>query len=159
AVFADPAVDPGLQGGDALRQWRYMNDYQKIPDHLCGSTGCADDGTRMNVIKNRQWVTFDPQNPPPNEVPSELSSHEYNHLTPFCSTFDYGSNLRQIFANYYTNWSQYFFFNNSLRDRLTPLSWDPNRAIVPAENAMVYVDTVGQYLYYMNALDPTFRTT
>src|SRR5438552_11119581 len=128
-----------------------MNDYQKIPDRICGGTGCADYETKKNVLKNRKWVTFDPQNPPDKEVPFHFCSDEYNHMTPFCSTFDYGSNLREIFVNYYTLWSEYFFFNNFLRDRLTPLAWDPSRAIAPAQMAMIYVDTTAQYLYYMNA--------
>lgn len=159
AVFADDAVDPNLEGGEKLRAWRYQNDYKKIPDHLCGGRGCGDFDRATGAIKNRKWVSFDAQNPPANEVPFLFCSDEYNRMTPFCSTFDYGSNLREIFANYYTNWSSYYFFNNFNRDRLAPLNWSPNRATAPAQAAMYFVDTVGQYLYYLQALNSNFRRT
>ena len=31
-----PTVDANLAGGESLRNWRYYNDYRKIPDYLCG---------------------------------------------------------------------------------------------------------------------------
>lgn len=159
AVFASGAVDPGLEAGNQLREWRYMNDYTKIPDHLCGTSGCGSEDDARDAIRSRSWVTFDPQNPPANEVPFLFCDNTYDRMTPFCSTFDYGSNLREVFANYYTNWSNYFFFNNFLRDRLSPLAWSPDRAIYPLMNALLFVDTVGQYLYYMQASMPGFAQT
>ncbi|MCK6545664.1 zinc-dependent metalloprotease [Myxococcota bacterium] len=159
AVFDSGNVDPNLQGGETLRAWRYMNDYTKIPDHLCGDGGCADDDARRDAIRARRWVNFDPQNPPANEVPFLFCDNTYNHMTPFCATFDYGSNLKEIFANYKTAWSSYFFFNNFVRDRLSPLGWSPAYAIYPLQNALLFVDTVGQYLYYMAATQPGFLQT
>ncbi|MEL6185280.1 MAG: zinc-dependent metalloprotease, partial [Myxococcota bacterium] len=150
-VFDGPNVDPNLAGGEALREWRYLNDYRDIPDHLCGPAGCTDAAQRMAVLSERRWVTFDPQNPPANEVPYLFCDNYYNQMTPFCATFDYGSNLREIFANYYTMWSGYFFFNNFARDRLSPLSWDAGSATVPAWRAMSFLDTTAQYFYFLNA--------
>lgn len=158
-TFASAAVDPELAGGDDLRQWRYMNDYSKIPDHLCGTSGCADDDARRQVLRDRTWVDFDPQSPPQNEVPYLFCDNTYDGYTPFCSTFDYGSNLREIFANYHNRWSNYFFFTNFLRDRLSPFAWSPNSAIYPAMDALGFVNVVGQYLYFMQAHDANFSRT
>jgi hypothetical protein len=142
-----------------MRAWRYYNDYRKIPDHLCGAGGCASDDVRRDVIKNREWVDFDPQNPHPQEVPFLFCDNYYDRVTPFCATNDYGSNLREIHANYYTGWSQYFFFTNFARERLDPLAWNPSSAMYAAIFAMFNLDTVAQYFYYMNAVDPTFKDT
>ncbi len=158
-VFASDKIDQSLQGGEALRAWRYYNDYRKIPDYLCGAGGCASDDERREVIKDRKWVDFDPQAPNQLEVPFLFCDNYYDRVTPFCATFDYGSNLREIHANYYTLWSQYFFFNNFARERLDPLAWSPSRALIPAELAMTNLDVVAQYFYYMNATDPTFSQT
>lgn len=162
-TFADSRVSPDAGGGEAMRQWRYNNDYQDIADHLCDAGwpasrdgGCDSDDTRRAVIKTRQWVDFDPQNPPSNEVPYLFCDNTYDGLTPFCSTFDYGSNLKEIFDNYHTRWSNYFFFNNFLRDRLSPYGWTITAAMYPAVDALVFVSVAGQYLYYYQAQDPTF---
>jgi hypothetical protein len=165
AVFDDPSVDQnafidnasGAKGAFVLKNWRYNNDYSKLPSHLCG--GCTDTQTKLNVIQHRHWENFDPQNPPIQEVPFHFCSDEYNRSTPFCSTFDYGSNLKEIFANYYTWWAHYFFFNNFIRDRLGPVNWDPFRATIPAQTTLEFASTVGQYFYYYSAQDPTFRNT
>jgi hypothetical protein len=159
AKFSSPDVDPNLAGGEALRSWRYLSDYRKIPDHLCGPAGCASDDMRRDVLKNRSWVDFDPQNPDPKEVPFLFCDNYYDRVTPFCATFDYGSNLREIHANYYTNWSQYYFFTNFARERLDPLAWSPSNALGAAVFSMLNLDTVAQYFYYMNAVDPTFQDT
>lgn len=159
-VFAGDNVDPNLAGGEALRSWRYLNDYRDIPDHLCGPGRCADASERMAVLRERRWVEFDPQNPPEKEVPYLFCDNYFNRLTPFCATFDYGSNLREIFANYYTMWSSYFFFNNFSRDRLVPLTWTPLQAFLPVSVSMSFLDTVAQYFYFLNATQgPEFRTT
>ena len=150
-VFDGPNVDPNLDGGEDLRAWRYLNDYRDIPDHLCGASGCTDANQRMAVLSERKWVDFDVDNPPPNEVPYLFCDNYYNRRTPFCATFDYGSNLREIFSNYYVMWSEYFFFNNFARDRLSPLSWSPARALTPAFLAMNFLDTTAQYFYFLNA--------
>ena len=158
-VFSDPAVDPNLEGGDQLREWRYLNDYQKLPDHLCGAAGCGSLETKRNVLKNRDWVSFDPQNPPANEVPYLFCDNTFDRRTPFCATFDYGSNLREIQANYYSMWSNYFFFTNFIRDRLSPLGWRPESAEQAATLAALNANVVNQYMYYLNATDPDFSST
>jgi len=145
-----------IQGGFPLRFWRYRNDFRSIPDHLCGGTGCASAEEAVSTLRSRQWVEFDPQNPPANEVPYLFCDNYYNRRTPFCATFDYGSNQREIFANYYTMWSDYFFFNNFIRDRLTPLAWSPWNAQMPVFYGMLHWATVGQYLYYFTAIDREF---
>jgi hypothetical protein len=153
-TFKSAAVDGGLK----LKQWRYQNDYTKIPDHLCGGTcGSAEEAQR--VLNDREWVSFDAENPPANEVPYLFCDNTYDRRTPFCSTFDYGSNLREIFANYYTMWSKYFYWNNFIRDRLVPQAWEPFNATTPLLYAMLDVNIVNQYLYYFTALDPSFVTT
>lgn len=149
-VFSGDAVDSNLEGGESLRAWRYMNDYRDIPDYLCGGA-CADGNERMAVLTQRDWVNFNPDEPPANEVPYLFCDNYYNHRTPFCATFDYGSNMREIFANYYTMWSEYFFFNNFARDRLSPISWSPNRALGPVQMSMSFINVVAQYFYYLNA--------
>jgi hypothetical protein len=150
-----------VTGGMTMRDWRYMSDYNKIPDYVCaGSAGglgtgtaCASPDEARRVLRERSWVTFDPQNPPANEVPYLFCDNYYDRRTPFCATFDYGSSQREIFANYYSTWSNYFFFNNFIRDRLTPLSWSANRAMMPVIYAMLHWSTVGQYYYFLRAFD------
>jgi hypothetical protein len=155
-VFDSEAVDPNLEGGEALRAWRYYNDYQKIPDKLCGASGCADTSQSQEALRKRKFVAFDPQNPPENEVPYLFCDNRFNGRTPFCATFDYGSNLREIFANHYSRWSNYYFFNNFSRDRLSGLNWAPSQALRPAIGAMFFNDVVAQNYYYLKASDPAF---
>jgi hypothetical protein len=159
ATFSSPSVDASLAGGESLRNWRYYNDYRKIPDYLCGAGGCASDDVRRDVINTRSWVDFDPQDPPANEVPYLFCDNYYDRMTPFCATFDYGSNLREIHANYYSMWSDYFFFRNFARDRQWPFGWTPQAAMSAVYFAMSNLDVVAQYFYYMNAVDPTFDQT
>lgn len=159
-VFDSQHVDPALQGGEALKQWRYYADYRKIPDHLCGGNdGCGGPDAARDALRSRRWVEFNADRPPQNEVPYLFCDNYYDRMTPFCATFDFGSNLREIFANYYSMWSDYFFFNNFIRDRLTPLAWSPTRAMFPVYYTYMFVDTVAQYFYYLNVTDPTFRTS
>jgi hypothetical protein len=153
ATFNSPSFDTTVPGGESLRSWRYYNDYNKIPEYLCNGASCSQDEMRSS-IRDRKWVTFDPQNPPANEVPFLFCDNYYDRMTPFCATFDYGSSLKEIFTNYYTMWSQYFFFNNFIRDRLTPLAWSPNRAMSPVFYAFDFVDIVAQYFYYLNVTNP-----
>ncbi len=169
AVFEADAAGSELEGGQDLRAWRYRNDYREIPEHLCGASGCAArcapgdticaGQVAKDAIRKRTWVTFDPQNPPKREVPFLFCDNYYDRRTPFCSTFDYGSNLREVFANYHSMWSNYFFFNNFVRDRLVPISWNPSRATIPANFAMSYIDTVAQWLYYYRVTEPGFEAT
>lgn len=161
-VFADSSVDANLQGGNALRYWRYLNDYNRVPHHLCDSTDnadCASTDVARSVIRNREWVKWDParEAPPVNEVPYLFCDNYYNRVTPFCATFDYGSSLSEIFANYYSMWSDYFFFNNFKRDRLFPIAWTPSRAMNSVFFTYNYIDTVAQWFYYMSVSEPDFR--
>ncbi|MCB9653998.1 MAG: hypothetical protein H6729_07725 [Deltaproteobacteria bacterium] len=162
AVFNDPAVGDAFRGGQTFRRWRYRHDYSRIPDYVCGGPdgSCVAEGNRdaaqvrRDVLENRSWVTFDPQDPPPNEVPFLFCDNYYDRRTPFCATFDYGANQREIFANYYSNWADYFFFNNFVRDRLSPLAWSPDRALSALNYLMRHVDITTQYLYYLSATNP-----
>lgn len=159
-VFADDNVDTSLQGGNQLRNWRYLNDYNRVPHHLCDASDngdCSSLDVARNVIKNREWVEWDHENPPQNEVPFLFCDNYYNRVTPFCATFDYGSSLSEIFANYYSMWSDYFFFNNFKRDRLWPIAWTPNRAMMPVFFTFNYIDTVAQWFYYLSVSSPEFR--
>jgi hypothetical protein len=167
-VFNKPTVDGGLN----MRRWRYRSDYNKVPEYLCagneeqlsaslnaGQSPCSSVEEQQALIKDRSWVTFDPQMPPTNEVPYLFCDNYYNRRTPFCATFDFGSSQREIFANYYSMWRDYFFFNNFVRDRLSPLAWSPSRAIYPVYYAMGHWATVGQYYYFFQAFDPSFKGT
>ncbi|MFO0726179.1 MAG: M66 family metalloprotease [Myxococcota bacterium] len=149
-----------IDGGFNLKNWRLQNDYSSIPDHLCGGT-CGSEQERQDVISQREWKTMTPGSTdfPANEVPYLFCDNTYDRRTPFCATFDYGSSLREIQANYYTMWSKYFYFNNFIRDRLTPQGWDPFSAQYPALYAMLNINIVNQYLYYYSALDPSFVRT
>ncbi|MEQ8275878.1 MAG: zinc-dependent metalloprotease [Deltaproteobacteria bacterium] len=152
AVFNNAQVDPDLQGGEALREWRYRNDYMKIPDHICDN--CTTTSARQEVLADRAWVEFDPQNPPQYEIPFLFCDNYYNRMTPFCSTFDYGSNMREIFANYKQMWSGYFLFNNFGRDRLAPFGWNIGSAITTIIWPMLFTATLSQYYYYLDAIAP-----
>ena len=167
-VFNKTDVD----GGTNFRRWRYRSDYNKIPEYLCagnanaldsalgaGQSPCNSVEEQQALIKDRSWVNFDPQNPPSNEVPYLFCDNYYNRRTPFCATFDFGSSQREIFANYYSMWRDYFFFNNFVRDRLSPLAWSPNQAIFSVYYAMIHWSTVGQYYYFFQAFDPSFKGT
>ncbi|MEL7371445.1 MAG: zinc-dependent metalloprotease, partial [Myxococcota bacterium] len=145
-VFDSP--DVAVAGGDSLRQWRYLNNYRDIPNHLCGGT-CGDVQTARRVLSQRSWVKFDPQNPPENEVPYLFCDNVYNRLTPFCATFDYGSSLTEVFMNYKSMWQDYFFFNNFIRDRLAPIAWSPDRATQAVPLVFNFSDVVAQYFYIM----------
>lgn len=158
-VFNAGAVDPALEGGLALKDWRYLNDYGRLPDHLCGGTGCSDNDVRRDVVKSRSWVSFDPQNPPQAEVPYLFCDNTFDRQTPFCATFDYGASTYEIFENYKSWWEDYFFFNNFDRNRLFPLGWSIWDGIVAAIYTMDYIDNVGQYLYYLRATQPGFTQT
>ncbi len=146
-VFTHSAVQ--APGGDDLRQWRYLNDYRALPNYLCGGR-CSSSQEARSVLSSRQWVTFDPQDPPDNEVPYLFCDDRFDRMTPFCSTFDYGSSLTEVFMNYKSMWQDYFFFNNFIRDRLTPLAWDPNQALRPATYVFDFSDVVSQYFYIMS---------
>ncbi len=159
-VFDDTAVDTNLVGGEELRNWRYLNDYNRVPHHLCDATDggdCSSIEVSRSVIRNRKWVNFDHENPPVNEVPYLFCDNSYNRVTPFCATFDYGSSLSEIFANYYSMWSDYYFFNNFKRDRLSPLAWSPRRAMGAVYFTYNYIDTVAQWFYYLSAANSDFR--
>jgi hypothetical protein len=150
--------ESALAGGD-LRKWRLLHDYNEIPGYLC--TGdhngdCSDANQALSAIVDREWVTFDPQNPPQNEVPYLFCNEVYSRRTPWCATFDYGSSLSEIMENYYVMWSGYFFFNNFIRDRLTPVAWNPWNATLTSVLAMRNVNVVNQYLQFFQAINPRF---
>lgn len=173
-VFNKQTVD----GGFAMRNWRYRSDFNMVPEYLCagseaalqaaiedeennpdGVIACQTVQEQQNVVRDRSWATFDAQNPPANEVPYLFCDNYYDRRTPFCATFDFGSTQREIFANYYSNWRDYFFFNNFIRDRLVPLSWSVSSALTPVYYAMIHWATVGQYYYFFEVADPTFKGT
>jgi hypothetical protein len=155
-VFASDAFQS--EGGEALEEWRLYNDYRRIPDHLCGGD-CGDDATRMDVLTNREWVQFDPQNPPANEVPYMFCDNFINRQTPFCATFDYGSNLSEIQANNYNLWKLYFPFNSFARGRLSPFGWNIGGAFLPLSLIWDTMDTTSQYYQILSATDPNFPGT
>ncbi|MBI2375258.1 MAG: hypothetical protein HYV07_14785 [Deltaproteobacteria bacterium] len=142
-----------------MRAWREMNDYNKIATRVCGGSGCSSRDEIQQKIDARDWVTFDAQNPPANEVPYLFCDNYYDRVTPTCATFDYGSSLTEIHANYYSMWSDYFFFNNFSRDRLQPISWSIYSALYPTFYAMLNLGVVNQYMYYHRVLDPDFFET
>lgn len=154
-VFTNSAEQ--ADDGEALRSWRYLNDYKSIPNHLCGDTDCANGTLARAVIRDRAWVNFDPQNPPDNEVPYLFCSDEYQGLTPFCRAFDFGASVSEIFANYYSGWRDYYYFNNYVRDRLDPMAWSPWSATIPAQYAMAYTQQVAHYYYMLDTLQDGFR--
>ncbi|MEM9113121.1 MAG: zinc-dependent metalloprotease [Myxococcota bacterium] len=155
-VFTSPSVQ--VEGGADLKNWRYYNDYRAIPDYLCGGD-CGDQSTRMDVLTSRDWVDFDPQNPPVNEVPYLFCDGFYNRRTPFCATFDYGSNLLEIQANYYRMWKNYFPFTNFARGRLSPYGWNLGSAFTAIQLVWDFYDVTQQYFQIMTAEDPTFQGT
>ena len=146
-VFDSPAVQ--APGGEALRSWRYLNDYRALPNHLCGGT-CASPEEARAVIGERSWVTFNPQDPPPNEVPYLFCDNRFDRMTPFCATRDFGASLTEVFMNYKSMWQDYFFFNNFVRDRIVPSAWDPNAALAPLAFVGDFSDVVAQYFYIMS---------
>lgn len=157
-VFDSDAVDPNLQGGEDLAQWRYYNDYRKLPDHLCGGS-CGSQEQAMDALTGRSWVDFDPQDPPRNEVPYLYCPDFFSRTTPFCATFDYGSSLSEIQANYYSMWKDYFFFNNFSRDRLVPIGWNLSQAFIPLFLHFDFMDVVSQHFQVRSMTDPNFQGT
>lgn len=148
-----------VPGGFDLKAQRLLMDYKEsLPNYLCGGV-CSTPEEALSYITDRSWTYFNPQSPPVNEVPYQFCDNTYDRRTPFCATFDFGSNLREIHANYYNMWSAYFFFNNFIRNRIVPAAWDPFRALLPATYAMINTNIVNQYLYYFQALDPDFVRT
>ncbi|MGF1511376.1 MAG: zinc-dependent metalloprotease [Myxococcota bacterium] len=146
------------EGGDALEGWTLYNDYRKIPDHLCGGS-CATPAARTEVLTSRDWVTFDPADPPPNEVPYMFCDSLFDRRTPFCATFDYGSSLSEIQANYYNMWKLYFPFNNFSRGRLSPLGWNISSAFRPMSLMWNFMDVTSQYYQILQSTDPAFEGT
>ena len=157
AVFAGDSVDPNLAGGEALREWRYLNDYNEIPLHLCGPAGCPGLPEARSVIRDRAWVHFDPENPPPNEVPFLFCNGAYDRQTPFCATFDYGSNMREIFSYYDSMYRDYYYFTHFQRDRLYLVNWQPWNATRAVEVTFDFVDILSQYFYFLQNTEPRFR--
>jgi hypothetical protein len=157
-VFASDAYDPSVGGGESMKDWRYYNDYRKIPDYLCGGD-CGDRATAVDVVSNREWVQFDPQNPPANEVPYLFCDNFYNFRTPFCRVFDYGSSISETQANNYRMWKNYYVFNSFARDRLSPYGWSIGRALQPVFMVLDMMDTASQYFQILSATDPNFEGT
>lgn len=154
-VFDSSAVDPNLQGGRELEEWRMYNDYRDIPDHLCGGD-CGSKEAEIEALTGRRWVSFDPEDPPRNEVPYMYCPDGFSRRTPTCATFDYGSSLSEIHANYYSMWRDYYFFNNFSRDRLSPLGWSINQAFVPSFLLLDFMDNVSQHFQLQSLVDERF---
>lgn len=155
-VFTSPNVQ--VPGGAELENWRYYNDYRDIPDYLCGGD-CGDQETKMEVLTSRDWVQFDPQDPPQREVPYLFCDNFYSRRTPFCATFDYGSSLLEIQANYYRMWKNYFPFTNFARGRLSPYGWNLGSAFQAIQLVWDFYDVTQQYFQIMTAEDPDFQGT
>ncbi len=157
-VFDSDNLRADYPGAREFRNQRYYMDYRKIPDWLCGGQ-CPSKEAALDVLSDRSWVQFDAQNPPDREVPYLFCDNFYNRRTPFCSTFDYGSNLSEIQANYYRNWRNYYFFNNFARDRLAPFGWNINSAVTPILILLDFMDVTLQYFYILDVTDPEFDGT
>ncbi|NJK88069.1 MAG: hypothetical protein HC923_00880 [Myxococcales bacterium] len=157
-VLTSPNLDPNLEGGEALEAWRYYNDYRKIPDYLCGGQ-CPNRDVAVEVVSMRDWVDFDPQNPPRNEVPYLFCDNFLNFRTPFCAVFDYGSSLSEVQANNYNMWRYYYFFNSFARDRLSPYGWSFGQSLRPIQLILNTMDVTTQYFYILEATDPEFQGT
>ncbi|MEO1171894.1 MAG: zinc-dependent metalloprotease, partial [Myxococcota bacterium] len=89
-------------GGQALRDWRFLNDYRSLPEHLGGYEALANRQTRF-------WNWNDPEQQKRSFVETELSdevpymfcSDEFADWTPTCRRRDVGANAReQQAANY-----------------------------------------------------------
>jgi hypothetical protein len=135
-------VNKSVQGGKALRQFRFANDYTDLPAHVGG----------LSVMKAREDVSFDwtqPMTPEKvksitdHEVPYMFCSDEYASRTPTCKRFDFGANQREVVAANYVKYKNYFIFTNYLRGRLT-LNW---AAVDRGSDVFRDVVTTYQYMY------------
>ncbi|MEL6195808.1 MAG: zinc-dependent metalloprotease [Myxococcota bacterium] len=144
-------------GGDELRDWRFLNDYRSLPQHLGGVDAMFD---RESFV----WDWNDPEQRRQafvsatlaDEVPYMFCSDEYADWTPTCRRRDVGANSREQQAANYVLYKNYFPFTNFLRGRLTLNSGSVlNRSFqIFREVGMVY-----QYMYLYRSMDEEFLST
>jgi hypothetical protein len=135
-------ADETAPAGEALRQWRFENDYKKIPQKM----------GNIDALFDRRDITFDwrpglslsqAQELTRHEVPYLFCSDEYAGYLPTCRRFDYGANHREIFWASYVKYKNYFIFSNYLRNRLT-IDWSAQNRGYGVFRDLV---TTYQYMY------------
>ncbi len=148
-------TDTSVQGSRDLKQWRYLNDYKKLPQYI-GS---------VEQMRAREDVIFDWTQPnltaeqvaqiTEKEVPYLYCSDEYANLTPTCKRFDFGANQREVMEAKRIGYKNYFVFSNYLRNRLV-LNWAAiDRGYTTFREAVMTY----QYWYLYRARDASFADT
>lgn len=143
--------------GKALRDWRFSNDYRKLPQHI-GSVQAMYD--RSDV----RWDWMNEENRKEStlttlladEVPYLFCSDEYAGLTPTCKRFDFGANQREQMASNYIRYKNYFLFTNYLRNRLL---LDFGSIVYRGYSIFRDVLMTYQYMYLYRAQDDNFLNT
>ena len=104
--------------GEALRKWRFQNDYKKLPAHV-GSVDSMYDRSDLVFDWNKAGLTqAEYETATVNEVPYLFCSDNYQGRLPTCSAWDFGANFREIQEARYINYKNYFIFSNYQRHRL-----------------------------------------
>ncbi len=141
--------------GHALKGWRLLNDYTKLPGQLGG----------VSAMRSRKDVIFDWNKPDltidevsaitANEVPYMYCSDEYAGYTPTCKRFDFGANQREVAEANRIRYKNYRIFSNFLRNRLT-INWAAaDRGYTAFHDALLTY----QYWYLYRATNPDFKNT
>jgi len=121
--LVDQFADTSIAGGDALKQFRFENDYKDVTVYTGGK----------DKLHDRTYTTFDWNKPKltktevdsmkVNEVPYLFCSDEYARWKPTCKRFDFGGNYRELQAHRYVSYKNYFVFSNFLRNRRSLQIW------------------------------------
>lgn len=144
-------------GGQELRDWRFLNDYQSLPGHLGG----------VNAMYERSAVVWDWNDPEQqklsyvqanlnNEVPYMFCSDEYADWTPTCRRRDVGANAREQQVGNYILYKNYFPFTNFIRGRL---QLNINSVLNRSFGIFREVGILYQYMYLYRSLDENFLNT
>mgnify|MGYP006271139125 CR=1 FL=1 len=155
-IFADTSV----QGGDALREFRFANDYR---DLLTGDDPYFDS---LEQLSSRDYVELDWTQPElsrdqlraitESEVPYKFCSDEFVNMIPTCRSFDMGANPLEQMAAATARYKNYWVFDRFLRNRVV---LDQNRALTPAQMAFDTASQIYKYWYLYNSQDPDFYET
>ena len=104
--------------GANLRQWRFQNDYKKLPSHVGGVEAMYDRSDLVFDWTKPGLTLAEYETATANEVPYLFCAEEYTYTIPTCSPFDFGANFREIQEARYVRYKNYFIFSNYLRHRL-----------------------------------------
>jgi hypothetical protein len=139
-----------------IKEWTYYNDWRDIPTEVVNSTAAIND---RDHVKYDWSATSTRQAPPSNVVPYRYCYGAY--YTPWCTTRDFGPDMRTGASLLETRYYQYYFFSHFNRGRL----WDWSaagpwlNAFASDEAVMLDYTRKMQWYVFQSVNDPKFAGT